>query len=181
MCLVDDPVLFFGPWRLLHLRVQVVVPALAALLADTTLQVLGDHRPALCSVLLDQLDHLARWAFVWERGEGRRNGREVNGEKRGRKEKQQEGEGTVKGQRVRKVKWKDYRYKSGRREKKLLDICEVIYRVCNWTLLMSSWFLNKWADWEHLVKPSEGVSSDILATLLIITTGWKYNSSGLVR
>lgn len=34
---------------------------------------------------------------------------------------------------------------------------------------------------EHLAKPSEGVSSDTLATLLIITTGWKYNSLGLVQ
>lgn len=88
--LVDDPVLFLGPRRLLHLRVEVVVPALAALLADTTLQVLGDHRPALRSVLLDQLDHLGRWALVRERGRGgRRHGRKVTGEKRGRKERKQ--------------------------------------------------------------------------------------------
>lgn len=64
MRLVDDPVLFLGPRRLLHLRVQVVVPAFAALLANPTLQVLGDHRPALGSVLLDQLDHLAKRVFV---------------------------------------------------------------------------------------------------------------------
>lgn len=56
--LVDDPVLFLGPRGLLHLRVEVVVPALAALLADAPLQVLGDDRPALGSVLLHQLDHL---------------------------------------------------------------------------------------------------------------------------
>lgn len=37
MCLVDDPVLLLGPGCLLHLWVQVVVPAFAALLADTTL------------------------------------------------------------------------------------------------------------------------------------------------
>lgn len=58
MRLVDDAVLLLGPGRLLHLRVEVVVPALAALLADAALQVLGDHRPALGAVLLDQLDHL---------------------------------------------------------------------------------------------------------------------------
>lgn len=56
--LVDDPVFLLSPGRLLHLWVEVVVPALAALLADTPLQVLGDHRPALGSILLDQLDHL---------------------------------------------------------------------------------------------------------------------------
>lgn len=56
--LVDDSVLLLGPRGLLDLWIQVVVPALAALLADASLQVLGDHRPALGSVLLDQLDHL---------------------------------------------------------------------------------------------------------------------------
>lgn len=63
MCLVDDPVLLLSPRCLLHLWVQVVVPALTALLADTPLQVLGDDRPALGSILLDQLDHLG-WACV---------------------------------------------------------------------------------------------------------------------
>lgn len=80
MCLVDDPVLLLGPGGLLHLWVQVVVPAFAALLADATLQVLGDHRPALGAVLLNQLDHLN------VRRKDRRNGREVEGVKRGRKE-----------------------------------------------------------------------------------------------
>lgn len=56
--LVDNSVLLLGPRGLLDLWVQVVVPALTALLADASLQVLGDHRPALGSVLLDQLDHL---------------------------------------------------------------------------------------------------------------------------
>lgn len=60
MRLVDDAVLLLGPRCLLHLRVEVVVPALAALLADAALEVLGDHRPALGTVLLDQLDHLLR-------------------------------------------------------------------------------------------------------------------------
>lgn len=69
MCLVDDPVLLLGPGGLLHLWVQVVVPALAALLADTTLQVLGDHRPALGAVLLNQLDHLNVRRKVVETGE----------------------------------------------------------------------------------------------------------------
>lgn len=69
MCLVDDPVLLLGPGCLLHLWVQVVVPAFAALLADTTLQVLGDHRPALGAVLLHQLDHLNVRRKVVETGE----------------------------------------------------------------------------------------------------------------
>lgn len=58
MRLVDDPVFLLSPGRLLHLWVEVVVPALAALFANAPLQVLGDHRPALGSILLDQLDHL---------------------------------------------------------------------------------------------------------------------------
>lgn len=74
------------------------MPPLAALLADTTLQVLGDHRPALGSVLLDQLDHLAR--RKQERSTGRvkkkegattgRRGREAGGMKSGVKRLQVE-------------------------------------------------------------------------------------------
>lgn len=80
VCLVDDSVLLLGPRSLLHLWVQVVVPALAALLADTPLQVLGYHRPALGSILLNQLYHLGcMCVFVCmgkrkrkdQRGEGR--------------------------------------------------------------------------------------------------------------
>lgn len=65
--LVDDAVLLLSPRGLLHLRVQVVVPALAALLANSPLQVLGDHRPALGSILLHQLDHLG-WPCLCVRG-----------------------------------------------------------------------------------------------------------------
>lgn len=72
MRLVDDPVLLLGPRCLLHLWVEVVVPAFAALLADTTLEVLGDHRPALGSVLLDQLDHLSVRRKVVEMAEKER-------------------------------------------------------------------------------------------------------------
>lgn len=77
--LVDNAVLLLGPRRLLHLRVEVVVPALAALLADAALQVLGDHRPALGAVLLDQLDDLTsgkgggeQAAKEWGRGVARK-------------------------------------------------------------------------------------------------------------
>ena len=41
--LTDDAVLLWRPAALLHRWVQVVVPALAALLADTPLKVLGYH------------------------------------------------------------------------------------------------------------------------------------------
>lgn len=56
--LVDDAVLLLGPRGLLHLGVQVVVPPLAALLADSALEVLGDHGPALGAVLVDQINDL---------------------------------------------------------------------------------------------------------------------------
>ena len=58
MGLTDDAVLLLCPAGLLHLRVEVVVPALTALLAQPAFQVLGDQRPLLRAVLLDQLDDL---------------------------------------------------------------------------------------------------------------------------
>lgn len=58
--LVDDAVLLLRPRGLLHLGVEVVVPPLAALLADSALEVLGDHGPALGAVLVDQIDDLRR-------------------------------------------------------------------------------------------------------------------------
>lgn len=58
--LTDDVVLLQRPATLLHCRVQMVVPALAALLPITTVQVLGDERPALHTVLVNQIDDLRR-------------------------------------------------------------------------------------------------------------------------
>ena len=58
MGLADDAVLLLRPAGLLHLGVEVVVPALTALLAQPALQVLGNQRPLLRAVLLDQLDDL---------------------------------------------------------------------------------------------------------------------------
>ena len=48
--------IFFGrPLVLLYVRVQVVVPALATLLADAARQCLRDVRPVLGAVLVDVL------------------------------------------------------------------------------------------------------------------------------
>lgn len=58
--LTDDTVLLQRPAALLHRRVQVVVPALAALLPVTTVQVFGNKRPALHTVLLNQINDLHR-------------------------------------------------------------------------------------------------------------------------
>ena len=49
----EDPLLFSAPVDLLDPRVQMVVPALATLLAHAARQVLGDAGPALGSVLLN--------------------------------------------------------------------------------------------------------------------------------
>ena len=50
--------LFLGPSGLLYLRVEMVVPALATLLPNTPLQVLGYEGPAFRPILLHQLYHL---------------------------------------------------------------------------------------------------------------------------
>jgi len=63
MRIVDDPVLLFSPRRLFNVRIQVVVPALPALLANSTLQVFGDQCPTLWPVLLYQLDHVFVFFF----------------------------------------------------------------------------------------------------------------------
>ena len=60
---VNDPVFFLSPGRLLDLRVEVVVPALAALLPDPPLQVLGDQGPPLGAVLSHQLDDVLVFFF----------------------------------------------------------------------------------------------------------------------
>lgn len=58
VCVVDDAVLLLRPGGLLHIRVEVVVPALSALFANAPLQVLGNDRPAFGSIFVDQLNHL---------------------------------------------------------------------------------------------------------------------------
>ena len=78
MGLVDDPVLLLGPGALLHLGVQVVVPALPALLADAALEVLGDHRPALRPVLMDQVDHLGTGEEKRDYGQSGNAGQSAN-------------------------------------------------------------------------------------------------------
>lgn len=58
MCFVYNTILFLSPGGLLHLRVEVIVPALSTLLAYTALQVLGDDGPALGAVFVHKLYHL---------------------------------------------------------------------------------------------------------------------------
>lgn len=53
--LVDDEVLLRRPRRLLHIGIEVVVPALSTLLPQSALQVLGYHRPLLVAVEIDEL------------------------------------------------------------------------------------------------------------------------------
>lgn len=56
--LPDDAVLLLGPAGLLHLGIEVVVPALTALLPQPALQVLGNQCPLLRAILLNQLNDL---------------------------------------------------------------------------------------------------------------------------
>lgn len=58
--LTDDAVFLQSPAALLHHGIEVVVPSLAALLPVPTVQVLGDERPALHAVFMDQFYHLPR-------------------------------------------------------------------------------------------------------------------------
>lgn len=58
MGLTDYSIFLLGPAGLFHLRVEVVVPALTALLPQPALQVLGNQRPLFGAVLLDQLNDL---------------------------------------------------------------------------------------------------------------------------
>jgi hypothetical protein len=55
----EDPLLMQHPLHLQDGRVQVVVPPLATLLAQTALDELGDEGPPLRTVLLDELAHQA--------------------------------------------------------------------------------------------------------------------------
>ena len=58
MSAVDNPILLFCPRRLLDLRIEVVVPTLAALLPDSALQVFGDQGPTFRAVLSHQLNDM---------------------------------------------------------------------------------------------------------------------------
>lgn len=55
----ENPLFLLAPGGLLDLGIQVVVPPLAALLANAPGQVFRDERPLLRPVLLDQPDHHA--------------------------------------------------------------------------------------------------------------------------
>ena len=57
MRLDDGLVLVFRPSLLLYVGVEVVVPTLAALLADPARQVLGDEAPILGPMAFDQRKH----------------------------------------------------------------------------------------------------------------------------
>jgi hypothetical protein len=55
---IEDPFFLSAPADLLDLRVQVVVPALTALLSDPSWEVLSDQSPLLGTVLVDKVkDH----------------------------------------------------------------------------------------------------------------------------
>lgn len=56
--LVDDEVLLRGPRRFLHTRIEMVVPALSALLSQPAFQVLGHHRPLFVAVAVHKLYNL---------------------------------------------------------------------------------------------------------------------------
>lgn len=58
MGLTDYSIFLLGPAGLFHLRVEVIVPALPALLPQPALQVLGNQRPLFGAILLDQLNDL---------------------------------------------------------------------------------------------------------------------------
>lgn len=58
MGLVDDEVLLRRPRRLLHIGIEVVVPALSTLLPQSTLQMFGYHCPLLVAVEIHKLYNL---------------------------------------------------------------------------------------------------------------------------
>ncbi len=61
--IINDSVLLFSPRRLFDVWIQMVVPALTALLANSSLQVFGNQCPTLRPVLLDQLDNVFVFFF----------------------------------------------------------------------------------------------------------------------
>lgn len=58
MGLADYAIFLLCPAGFFHLGVEVIMPALAALLPQPALQVLGNQRPLFCAILLDQLNDL---------------------------------------------------------------------------------------------------------------------------
>lgn len=56
--LVNDEVLLCCPGRLLHVRVEMVVPTLPTLLAKPASQMFCHHSPLLVAIFIDQLYHL---------------------------------------------------------------------------------------------------------------------------
>lgn len=56
--LVDDEVFLSSPWTLLHIGIEVVVPALSALFPQPALQVLGNHCPLLVAIEIHKLYNL---------------------------------------------------------------------------------------------------------------------------
>lgn len=63
--LVDNEVFLFCPGGLLHIRVEVVVPAFPALLPQPALQVLGHNSPLLVAIPVHQVYHLWRGMQGW--------------------------------------------------------------------------------------------------------------------
>lgn len=60
MGLTDYAIFLLSPAGFFHLGVEVIVPALTALLSQPALQVLGNQRPLLRAILLDQLNDLEK-------------------------------------------------------------------------------------------------------------------------
>lgn len=54
MCEVEDPLLFEGPFGFEDDGVEVVVPSFPTLLAETSGHKLGDERPPLWAILVDE-------------------------------------------------------------------------------------------------------------------------------
>lgn len=63
MRVVDNAILFLRPRSLLYLRIQMVVPSLAALLPYATFQVLGNQCPAFGAILSDEVHHALVFLF----------------------------------------------------------------------------------------------------------------------
>ena len=53
----QKPVFFFRPWRLVDARIEMVVPPLAALLPNPSVEMLGNQSPFLGAVTVHKLHH----------------------------------------------------------------------------------------------------------------------------
>ncbi len=60
---VENPLLLAAPANLLDLRVQVIVPPLAALLPNTTREVLSNQRPFLGPIFIDEVKNHSIFLF----------------------------------------------------------------------------------------------------------------------